>query len=402
MHAEHPGVAARTAVQFGAGNIGRGFLAQLFHESGLEVVFVDVVRPIVEELNRRRKFPIHIVGPHAETVLIDNVRAVYAGDTERVAEEVARAEIVCTAVGANVIRALAPGIAAGLSRRLRTDPGPLNVLLCENLHDAAAVLRAAVAERLPESEREAVLASTGFVQAVVSRMVPVQTEEDRAADLLAVRVEAYKRLPVDAQAVAGKLPEIVGFELVSNFKAYVERKLYVHNCLHAVLGYAGHAAGYTFGYEAIEDPGVWELMSTVMGATTAALHRRHGFDPAALQAHAADLLERFRNRDLGDTCRRLARDPIRKLAGDDRLVGAARLCEAEAIDPRALVRAIALALAYEDPDDDSAVTLQRSMREDGVDATLQRFCGIEPGERLAANIRRSLKNLVHIPGFPST
>ena len=30
------------AVMFGAGNVGRGFLGQLFCESGYEVVFVDI------------------------------------------------------------------------------------------------------------------------------------------------------------------------------------------------------------------------------------------------------------------------------------------------------------------------------------------------------------------------
>ena len=61
--------------------------------------------------------------------------------------------------------------------------------------------------------------STGFVQAVVSRMVPVQTEEDRAEDLLAIRVEAYKRLPMDAKAVVGTLPPIVGVEPTNRFDA---------------------------------------------------------------------------------------------------------------------------------------------------------------------------------------
>jgi mannitol-1-phosphate 5-dehydrogenase len=36
-----------TAVQFGAGNVGRGFVAQLFWESGMEVVFVEVNTTIV-------------------------------------------------------------------------------------------------------------------------------------------------------------------------------------------------------------------------------------------------------------------------------------------------------------------------------------------------------------------
>ena len=49
---------SRTAVQFGAGNIGRGFLAQLFHESELEVVFVDVAAAVVDGLNARRRYAI--------------------------------------------------------------------------------------------------------------------------------------------------------------------------------------------------------------------------------------------------------------------------------------------------------------------------------------------------------
>ena len=65
----------KTAVQFGAGNIGRGFIAQLFCESGLETVFVDVVPDIVDALNARGQYTIHIVGSDASDVTVDHVRA---------------------------------------------------------------------------------------------------------------------------------------------------------------------------------------------------------------------------------------------------------------------------------------------------------------------------------------
>ena len=39
------------AVMYGAGNIGRGFIAQLFSESGYEVTFIDVSGPLIEALN---------------------------------------------------------------------------------------------------------------------------------------------------------------------------------------------------------------------------------------------------------------------------------------------------------------------------------------------------------------
>jgi mannitol-1-phosphate 5-dehydrogenase len=376
-----------TAVQFGAGNIGRGFLAQLFHESGLEVVFVDVADAVVEALNARGAYDIQIVGEGAEAIPISGVRAVHGRDRVRVAEEIAQAEIVCTAVGANALPYIAPALAAGLLARHKSLGTPVNILLCENLHDAAEVMRQAVIEHLAERYREEILAKTGFVQAVVARMVPFQTEADRAADVLAIKVEAYKRLPIDAQAMVGEWKPIVGVEPVSNFEAWVARKLYVHNGAHAVLGYLGQEAGHTYGYEALRDPKIEAVLDDVLEETGRALVARYGFDPQEHAAHIADLKRRFLNESLGDTCRRLARDPLRKLAPDDRLVGAARLCEEADVEPVALAQAIASALRYTDPDDPSATELQRLLTETGFDATLQKVCGIAPAEPLASRIR---------------
>src|SRR5438477_11997445 len=126
-----------TAVQFGAGNVGRGFLGQLFYETGLEVVFVDVDAVVIDALNARRGYAIDVVGPGAHRVEVHGVRAIHASDRERVATEISGAEIVCTAVGANVLRNVAAALAAGLELRERSDGRPLNVLLCENFHDAA-------------------------------------------------------------------------------------------------------------------------------------------------------------------------------------------------------------------------------------------------------------------------
>ncbi len=372
----------RTAVQFGAGNIGRGFLAQLFYESGFEVVFVDVVDTVVENLNARHEYPIHIVGEDAETVSIRNVRAVHGKSIAQVAQEVATAEVLCTAVGANALPYIAPALAEGLRLRHEQNGTPVNILLCENLHDASAVLRDHVSKYLPDAVREEILAKTGFVQAVVSRMVPVQTEADRASDPLSIRVEAYKRLPIDGSAVVGTLPEIVGVVKVPNFLAYVERKLYTHNCAHAVLGYVGHARGYQYGYEALQDTGVKDLLSAVLNETGKALVQKHGFSPQEHDAHIADLLRRFENRELGDTCLRLARDPLRKLAPEDRLVGAARLCESQLIVPTATAHAIAYALRHTDPSDPSTTTLQERIQTQGLESVLKEVCAIASTENL--------------------
>ena len=51
----------KRAVVYGAGNIGRGFLGQLFSQSGWETVFIDINKETVRLLNRDHTYPIKIV-----------------------------------------------------------------------------------------------------------------------------------------------------------------------------------------------------------------------------------------------------------------------------------------------------------------------------------------------------
>ena len=118
---------ARTAIQFGAGNIGRGFLAQLFHESGLDIVFVDVVEPVIKAINERGAYTINIVGDGAQEVRIDRISGVNSRDVDRISAAIAAVdtEIVCTAVGAAALPLTAPYIAC----LLYTSPSPRDGLL---------------------------------------------------------------------------------------------------------------------------------------------------------------------------------------------------------------------------------------------------------------------------------
>lgn len=381
----------KTAVQFGAGNIGRGFIAQLFSESDLETLFVDVAPDILSALNERHEYSIHIVGPDAAEVRVHNVLAVHSSDTTAVAEAIAGAEIVSTAVGAAVLHHIAPSLAAGLVLRYKRSARPINILICENLHNAQEFLRNLVSAHLPAASREEILSNTGFVQAVVSRMVPLQDRDP--ADPLAIRVESYKRLPVDGNAVVGRLPPIVGVEPVSNFLAHVERKLYSHNCAHATLGYLGWYYGHEFGWQALDDPAICETLSDILKETGEALIRKHGFERVEHETYVADLLRRFKNRDLGDTCFRLARDPVRKLAPDDRLTGAARMCESQGITPKALAQVIAAAFRFRSPGEPSATEIHVSITQTGFEATLEKYTGIDASSPLGRDVHAAYEKL---------
>jgi len=372
------------AVVFGAGSVGRGFLGQLFSESGYEVVFIDVDEVLVSVLSERGCYSLRLSSVVSVVEqMIGPVRAVDGRDTAAVADEVAGASVIATAVGVRALGAIAKPIARGLAMRWgRDDTSPLNIILCENLHNAPEILRDHIRTALPDADRPALEARIGLVPAVIARMAPVPTPEQRAADPALIVAEPYKVLPVDRDAFIGPIPSIVGMQAVSPFEAYTARKLFVHNASHAILGYLGAVRGFQYGYEALEDSWVRSRLDQGLTESARALVATYGFEPVSFQEHIDYLLVRFANRELSDPTSRLARDPLRKLQPQDRLVGAARLAEQCGIRPEGLAWGIAGALAYANPEDEHAVALQQRTRDSGVEATMWDVCRIRSDEDL--------------------
>ena len=372
----------KQAIIFGAGNIGRGFIGQLYSESGYEVTFVDVDRPLLDTLNERGRYTIRLVtNERTEEVTVNPVRALHSGDLDAVAEAVSRAEIGATAVGAGILKHIAPAVAAGITRRAQLGVAePFNLILCENLHGAAAIFREMVLAALPPEHHGYLATHIGFVDTVIARMVPPLTPEMRAQDPSLILVEPYKELPVDRDGFVGAPPPIVGMIPYAPFAFFTDRKLYIHNAGHAVLGYLGYLAGYEYGYESLADDEIYLQARGAMEESALALTRKYRPAPGALMANIEDLLHRFGNRALGDTILRLGRDPVRKLAHSDRLVGAALNALAQGVTPVHLVTGIAAGLRFAHPDDPVAQQVQVQLKEQGIERVLRR--GLRPGGRM--------------------
>ena len=161
------------AVHFGAGNIGRGFIGQLLHESGYDIVFVDVRDDVVEALKTEGRYRVILADANERHIPIDRVTALHsARDAEEVTERLAEADLVTTAVGPSILPVIAPAIARGLLERVRVGGAPVNVIACENMVGASQALRGYVMEHVPEETVEAVEEISGFPNAAVDRIVP--------------------------------------------------------------------------------------------------------------------------------------------------------------------------------------------------------------------------------------
>ncbi len=322
------------AVMYGGGNIGRGFIGMLFSMSGYEVTFIDVAQPVIDGLNRDGRYPVRIVSNEGhEDIEVEHVRAVNGNDREAAAEAIAEADVMATAVGVNVLKFIVPNLAEGIRRRRARQGGPLNIIICENLVDANKVLEKLLKAELTEEEAAWLDENIGLVEASIGRMVPVQTEEMKAGNPLRVCVERYGFLPVDKAAFRGEIPEIKNMVPYEPFDYYIRRKLYVHNMGHAVCAYLGLYTHREYIYEAIEDSCIQNIVQNAMLESALALSKAYQMPVELLVRHFQDLLSRFKNQALKDTCARVGGDPKRKLSHTDRLIGSSLLCLEHGVQP---------------------------------------------------------------------
>ncbi|MGH3691495.1 MAG: mannitol-1-phosphate 5-dehydrogenase [Microbacterium sp.] len=370
------------AVHFGAGNIGRGFVGLLLREGGYEVVFSDVADALVDAINAVDSYTVHEAGPGGTDHTVTGFRAVNSRtDPAAVAEEVASAEVVTTAVGPTVLRFVAPSIVAGLALR-SPEAAPLQVMACENAIGATDLLRREVASAAG-ADAEKLLARAVFANTAVDRIVPAQPEGSGVD----VTVEPYFEWAIESGPFGGELPSIPGAHFVEDLAPYIERKLFTVNTGHAATAYFGARAGIERISDALADEDIAASVSAALEETSAVLVAEHGLDPADLAVYRATILDRFRNPALIDTVQRVGRQPLRKISRHERFVGPAAMAAERGLPTEALVAAVSAALDFDDPADEQSVELQQLLRTEDPAAFTTRTTGLDPEHPLFPLIR---------------
>ncbi len=370
-------------VVFGAGNIGRSLVGQLFSKAGYEVVFVDIDEKIVQELNRQKRYKIIVKDKHPETIVVENVRAVNIGDFEKVIDEILSADIMATSVGVNNLQGIYPVIAAGIKERVNLGKGPIDIIICENVRNSPSLFREGLLNYLPEGvPLDSVV---GLIETVIGKMVPIMSEEEKRKDPLLIYAEAYNKLILDAEAFKNGIPKVQGIEPKKNIAAYVDQKLFVHNMGHSAAAYLGYATNPEMKYvwEAIKDSHIHECVEGAMWESGRALilEYPYEFNEGNMKEHIENLIERFGNRALGDTIYRVGRDLPRKLSRNDRLVGALLLDEKQNVPSPCTIMATVTAMFFRGKDEDGHLfPRDKEFAEKsfplGVDFILKEICGL--------------------------
>jgi mannitol-1-phosphate 5-dehydrogenase len=376
-------------VHFGGGNIGRGFVAEFLHNSGYEVVFVDVMDSIIEQLDKTKSYTVTEIGPDGETSFkIDNYRALNSKySMDKVIHEIATADTVTCAVGPNILKFIAEPIAKGIEARKESKP--LAVIACENAIGATDKLKGFIEEKA--SDKAVINKNARFANSAIDRIVPIQDADAG----LNVKIEKFYEWCVEEKPFDGSPPPIKGVHYVGDLQPYIERKLFTVNTGHATAAYYGYQKGKKYIHEVLEDAELNKVVQDVLKETAHLICTKHShINKKEQEEYVQSIIKRISNPVLKDNVERVGRAPLRKLSRQERFVGpAAYLAEnGEKVD--CLLGSIEQALRFQNVEgDDESAELAKILKDNDAKAATAKLTGLEESHPLFAKVQERVSKV---------
>jgi len=372
-------------VLFGAGKIGRSFIGQLFSQSGYEVVFVDINPAVIERLNTYRKYKVVVKSETGDEVLeIENVRGILLRNEKNVVDELATASIAALSVGQQGLPSALPLIAKALEiRYIQKELKPLDIIIAENMRNADAYIATELSQLLPAGFP--LRKMVGLVETSIGKMVPIMPVELSESNPLLVFVEPYNTLILDKKGFKNPIPDVKGLAPKENMKAWVDRKLFIHNLGHATAAYIGFQKFPQSVYmcDVLADDEVFTQTRQTMlqsAEILIALYPKE-FTIVQLANHIDDLLSRFQNRALGDTIFRVGCDLFRKLGPDDRLAAPIRAAQELGKPFNLIMEAVMAALSFRAKDENENFLASDEdffrLADQGKEVILREVCNLK-------------------------
>ena len=169
-------------------------------------------------------------------------------------------------------------------------------------------------------------------------------------------------------------------------------KLYLHNTPHCIAAYLGAIINVKYIHNAMKNQFVRKIVEGAMNEMLKSLKLNWDISHNFLEWYAQKEINRFKNTLLFDPISRVAREPLRKLEINGRLIGAAQLCLYNGVFPNNILKGIVSAFMFENHQDaDNHIELlQNSMSPEHFN---QYILGLRAGEPLDLLLKDKLNQI---------
>jgi len=390
----------KKAVHFGAGNIGRGFVAEFLHKSEYEVVFCDVQDQLIKLLQDNKSYQVIQVGAEGnKESTITNYRAINSKTHEAdVIKEIATADVVTCSVSPPILKFIAPVIAKGIDAR-SNDATPIAVIACENAIGATDTLANYIkhedntpGHRLDDHHERARYANSAIDRIVPEQKKYVDPEDARA---LNVELESFFEWVVDETPFKDhQRPSIEGIQWKPDLFPFIERKLFTVNTGHAAAAYHGYYHKKTTVFDALQDPNIVNEVRRALAETSELMIGKHGIEEQEQKEYVEKIIVRIGNPHLVDNVERVGRDPLRKLSRKERFIAPAAELAEEGKEFWALLDAAEMAFRFQNvKGDKESAELATIMASNSPEQVVEKVCGLTEKDKIFPHVVEVVKKV---------
>ena len=379
------------AMILGAGRIGRGFVSELLHANQVEITYFDASSVMVDKLNEKKEYTIHVLGAEELNTHMEGVQAHLFYDIDALCSCWKEADFLFTACGGKNMGNVGETLAKAFKRLVEENAVHVsNIVTCENWINPAKDLKEAIVSNLNEEERKLFEENVGVSESVIMCTGTGAPDPDKVTNEMDTWVQNMRYLPIDRDRIKGEIPQWDYVEFVTDFGDLLKQKIYTNNTSVATVSYLGKLKGLTYVADSANDPEIEPILDQVYEEINYALIHGMGINE---ESQITFSKTEYTDRAIVDLVTRIARDPIRKLGPQDRFIGPMRIALSAGIRPKAIALGAAAALYFDNPEDRDALRLKEIRETKGIDYILETISEIDPQGEIAVLIKEAIAEL---------
>ena len=337
----------------GAGAIGRGFLAPLLQDFKFQINFLDKNINLVKKLNKKGSYLAAIT--NNKNYIFKRVFLNKAFNLKDKLD-VKNYDIIFCCVG--------PKQCEKIATRLKNAK---IIISCEN--DFFSVNKI---KKLSNNKN----VFFGIPDVITSSTAPKNLLKTDSLTTVSEKGELI--LEKGKYEISKKIKQVSKKKLDQHWRA----KLFIHNAPHAILAYLGHLKKYQYIHEAMIDKKIKKIVIGAMSEVTDGVIKAKYVTSRFAKYYMNKEINRFSNKLLFDPISRVAREPIRKLGKENRIVLALRVAQWNKDQPKNIALGVKAALQFDSKKDSESIYLQNLRKKFDDDEVLEIISGIERSDPL--------------------
>ncbi|PPE05160.1 hypothetical protein [Williamsoniiplasma lucivorax] len=301
-------------LHFGAGNIGRGFIAPiLLKDPCLEhLKFVDLNQKIIDQINQLKQFNVIELGAIKNVVNITGQISGVVNTKLAVALEDYAVEFCTTSIGATNLKHIVNDVIKIIQKNEQNNK-TLIIMACENGEKVSSMFKKEIQNVYHFNEK-----LIHFVDVMVDRIVPDQTVSG-----IDVEVEAYYSWVVDQKQWPANIPKITTLTYSNDIDAEISKKVWLLNGGHASLCWASYQNNQfhpPFTNASLQIPELKTFLLNYLKEVGLIFAKHFNYNFDEIEKFINQIITRFENPYINDYLERVGRNLIAKLQLNERIL----------------------------------------------------------------------------------